>query len=279
MTGTNVRWLPLEGQHGTLQRVVVPVALLVALSNTLVKWALTAGVGVGIRPVGLVIVATAVVVGRPARWGSAAGLLVTGSLLSGWTYGVVWAVSAFATAAVADRLWVRDARDRDGGAVDWYLRYCGATLGGVVVLATTSAWLLDVLGQAAFSLTVGPTLVATLPLAIAGGPLVRLAVTRTDWSRRGGREPAPSATARRIALLVTICWAVFGYVGSFLFRVTDQMAPTILARQFPANVLTFIHLWGDQGTYAQALLGVVSLALLWLLLRRRRSRRGLLARL
>lgn len=279
MTDTDVRWLPLEGQHGTLQRVVVSVAILVAISNTLVQWVLTAGIGVGIRPIGLVIVAAAVVVGKPARWGSAAGLLVTGALLSGWTYGVIWAISAFATAAVAGRLWVRDGRDRDRGAVNWYLRYCGAALGGVVVLATTSAWLLDVLGQAAFSLTVGPTLAATLPLAIVGGPLVRLAVTRTDWNRWSVRGAAPSTTARLIAVLVAACWAVFGYLGSFLFRITDQMAPTILARQFPASVLSFIRLWGDQGTYAQALLGVVSLALLWILLRRGGSRRGLLARL
>ena len=84
MTDTDVRWLPLEGQHGALQRVVVSIAILVAISNTLVQWILTAGIGVGIRPIGLVIVAAAVVVGKPARWGSAAGLLVTGALLSGW---------------------------------------------------------------------------------------------------------------------------------------------------------------------------------------------------
>ena len=68
-----------------------------------------------------------------------------------------------------------------------------------------------------------------------------------------------------------LCWAVVGYVGSFLFRTVEQAPEGAFARRFSPTVEAFIALWGPGGTYAQLLLGIVALAVLAVVLRRDRS--------
>lgn len=248
-------------------RTILLVAAGVSLVVTVLQWTIAAGSGLSIRPVGFAVVAAAVVAGRPARWGSAAPLLLAGFFATGWANGVAWAIAAFVAAAVSTRLWGGD-EEREEGWVPWMLRYAVVAVGGVLVFAATSSWLLDVFGRVAFSITVERTVVTNLPLALAGAPLVRLAAEYTGEGGRKVTSGRPSVKTRAGVVLVALCWVVGGYVGSFLFRIVERVPPGSLERRFSTAVSEFVGLWGRQGTYAQFLLGLVALATIGLLLRR-----------
>lgn len=248
-------------------RTILLVGAGVALLATVGQWLVAAGVGLWIRPVGLAVVAAGVVAGRPARWGSAGALFLVGLLFGGPSAGVAWAVAGFAAAAVSARLWVHDERPGEEWG-SWTLRYVVVAVGGVLVLAATNAWLLDVLGRAAFSLTVGGAVVANLPLAVVGAPLVRLAVEHTDVRQEVPRARSPTVTTRAAVVLVALCWTVGGYAGSFLFRVVEQVPSGGIARELSPAIEAFVAVWGWQGTHAQLVLGLVALAVVGLLLRR-----------
>lgn len=246
--------------------VILPVVAVVALADTFVQWAVTATAGPGFQVTGFAVVAAAVVAGRPARWGSAAGLLCVGVLFGSWATAVTWAVAAFATTTVVVRLWVRDGADPEGWLV-WTGRYAFVALVGILLFGATAAWLLDLLGRAAFSVTVGRTLIGNLPLAVLGAPLVRAASRRTP---RGGTDPERPVTGpMRVGVaLVALVWVVGGFVGSFLFRTVWQVPPGEIGRQFSPALERLLFLWGWQGTYAQLALGLVAVAVIASLLRR-----------
>jgi hypothetical protein len=268
VTRTNVYGVSTARFTADVQwRTILLVGAGVALFATVGQWLVAAGVGLWIRPVGLAVVAAGVVAGRPARWGVAGALFLVGLLFGGPSVGVVWAIAGFAAAAVSTRLWVHDERPEEGWG-SWALRYVVVAVAGVLVLAATSSWLLDVLGRGAFSLTVGETVVTNLPLAAVGAPLVRLAVGHVDVRSGAPRTRPPTATTRAAVILVALCWTVGGYVGSFLFRVVEQIPSGGIARELSPAIEAFVAVWGWQGTYAQLVLGLVSLTAVALLLRR-----------
>ena len=246
------------------------VAVVVALAETLGGWALAGGVGLGLDPIGLVLVALSIAVGRPARPGSAAGLLAAGALLGDWSGGVVHAVAGFVATALAVRLWPRRDGDGSGRAAvpAWLLRYGLVATVAVLAFAATSAWLSDVIGRAAFAVTVPRTVLTTLPPALLGAPLVRPVV---EWaSGRPWRDPgAPVARRSRVLLAATVvCWTLAGYVGSSLFGALE-LAPTgSVGRRISPSFEAFVALWGPGGTYAQLLLGVAAVVVLAVVLRR-----------
>jgi hypothetical protein len=246
------------------------VAVVVALAETLGGWALAGGIGLGLDPIGLVLVGLSVAVGRPARAGSAAGLLAAGALLGDWSGGVVHAVAGFVATALAVRLWPR--RDGDGsgrvGVPAWLLRYGFVAAVAVLAFAATSAWLSDVIGRATFAVTVRRTVLTALPLALLGAPLVRPVVERA--SGRPWRDPgAPLPRRSRVLLAATVaCWTLGGYVGSFLFGALELAPPGSVGRRISPAFESFVALWGPGGTYAQLLLGMAAVAVLTVLLRR-----------
>ena len=246
------------------------VAVVVALAETLGGWALAGGIGLGLDPIGLVLVGLSVAVGRPARAGSAAGLLAAGALLGDWSGGVVHAVAGFVATALAVRLWPR--RDGDGsgrvGVPAWLLRYGFVAAVAVLAFAATSAWLSDVIGRATFAVTVRRTVLTALPPALLGAPLVRPVVQRASgrpWRDPGGPIPRRS----RVLLAATVaCWTLGGYVGSFLFGALELAPPGSVGRRISPAFEAFVALWGPGGTYAQLLLGMAAVAVLTVLLRR-----------
>lgn len=258
---TEVRSLPLGD--------VLPVAVVVAIAATAAQWLTTAVVGPDVRLLALAVVGAAVVVGRPARWGSAAALVGVGVLFGTWTTAVIWAVAAFVTSTVVTRCWTAD--EPASGVATWTRRYVFVAVVGVLLFAATGAWLLDVLGQAAFSVTVGRTVTASLPVTLVGAPLVRVALERTGRDRPS-RPSAPGRPLDRRArvgvLLIAVVWTVGGYVGSFLFRTVALVPPGEIGRQFSYVLAAFLSVWGPHGTYAQLLLGLLALGVVGTLLRR-----------
>lgn len=269
MTHTDVRGSRFEHiSDAAPWRTILLVAAGISLVITVLQWTIAAGSGLSIRPVGFAVIAAAVVAGNPARWGSAAALLLTGLFAMGWSSGVAWAVAAFVAAAVSTRLWAHREEEPEEGWGAWTLRYAVVAVGGVLVFAATSSWLLDLFGRMAFSISVKRTVVTNLPLALAGAPLVRLAVEYTGAGGQRITSSRPSAKTRTAVVLVALCWTVGGYVGSFLFRIVERVPPGSLERRFSTVVSEFVGLWGWQGTYAQFLLGLVALATIGVLLRR-----------
>jgi hypothetical protein len=270
MTGTDVGEAPIErGADVVPWRTTLLVGASVALVATVGQWVVAAGVGLWLRPTGFAVVAAGIVAGRPARWGSAVGLLVAGTLLGAYSSSVAWALAAFAAAAVSARLWARDDEGSEGGYLSWLVRYVLVAVGGVVVFAATSAWLLDVLGRAAFSVTAARTVSTNLPLALAGAPFVRLGLERAEAHDWGVRGRPLTASTRVAVILIALLWTVGGEVGSLLFRAVQRVPSASLSRRISPAVEEFVTLWGWQGMYAQFALGAVALAAIGLLLRRR----------
>jgi hypothetical protein len=269
MSGGEVGEAPVERSGAVVPwTAVLLVGGSVALVATVGQWAVATGVGLWLRPTGFAVVAAGIVAGRPARWGSAVGLLVAGTLLGAYASSIAWALAAFAAAGVSTRLWARDDEESEEGHLSWLGRYVVVAVGGVVVFAATSAWLLDVLGRAAFSVTAARTVSTNLPLALAGAPLVRLGLEHADeydWRVRG--RPLTTST-RAAVVLIALLWTIGGEVGSFLFRAVQRVPPAGLRSRFSPAVEEFVTLWGWQGTYAQFALGAVALAAIVLLLRR-----------
>lgn len=258
---------------GGVLRTASSAAVVVALADTVGRWVAVAALGTGARPVGFALVAAALVVGRPARWGSAAGLLAAGVLLGDWAGGVVRAAAAFAATTVAVRLWIRGG-DRDAGWLEWLPSYVVVATTVVLAFAATSATLSDVLGRAAFGVALERIVATTLPLALVGAPLVRPIAERaagTSWSLPS--RPLPGRS-RAVVVGTVLCWTVGGYVGGFLFATVEQAPEGAFARRFSPSLETFISLWGPRGTYAQLLLGAAALAVLAVVLRQDRSERS-----
>lgn len=247
---------------------VILVAIAVTFSDTAGQWLVAGGFGLGIDPIGFVLVALAVVVGRPARSGSPVGLLVSGLLLGDWSGGVISAIAGYVATVTAIRLWARGNGDDDIGMIEWLLWYGIVAVAAVFAFAATSAWLSDILGQGAFSVLVGRTIVNTLPLSLLGAPLVRPVIKRV--SEAPWRELGFPVTGRSKVLLVgiVVLWTIAGYVGSFLFRAVELAPPGSIGRRVSPVVESFVGLWGWQGVYAQLLLGGIALLLLGLTFRR-----------
>lgn len=237
------------------------VAVVVALSETVGRWVVAGGLGLDVDPVGLVLVSLAVVVGRPARPGSAAGMFVAGALLGDWYGGVVGAVAAFVATAVAVRLWTCPSGGGRDEWLSWSLRYGVVAVATVLAFAATGAWFSDVAGRAAFGTVVGRTVVSTLPVTLLGAPLVRWIAERApDRSPRASGEPT---TAQSVVVVATLaCWVVGGYVGSFLFRALAMAPSGSVGRRISPVVEAFAALLGWQGTYAQLVLGILALTML-----------------
>ena len=255
---------------GEAARRMLPVAIVLFLSNTVAKWAIVAGLGLDIRPLGLGLVAAAVAVGRPARWGSAVGLLAAGLLLGDWTGGVVYAISAYVATTLGVRLWARSDGSRDSAWSDWMLRYGLVAVGTAFAFIAMESWLFDVLGRAAFSVTVPRAVMTTVPFAVLGTPLVRPVARRatgTAWEVPG--RPM-SEWSQAIVVATVLGWTVLGYVSSALFRLIEQAPPGSIGRRISPALETFLGLWGDQGMYAELLLGLLALAGLAVVLRRAR---------
>ena len=253
-----------------MSRTALTVAVAVALTDTVGRWAASVALGTGVQPIGFVLVAAALVTGRPARWGSAAGLFAAGVVLGDWTGAVVHANAAFVATTIAVRLWDRS-DGRDVGWMAWLPSYVVVAVTALFAFAATSAVLSDVLGRVAFGSTLGRIIVTTLPLALVGAPVVRPLVERaagTPWSLPGR---SLSGRSRTVVVGTVLCWAVGGYVGSLLFGAVEQAPEGAFARRFSPAVEAFIALWGPGGTYAQLLLGVAALAVVAVVLRRSRS--------
>ena len=249
-------------------RTAARVAVVVALVETIGHWAVAAGLGLGVDPLGLALVALAIVVGRPAQSGSAAGLLVAGVLLGDWSGGVVAATAGFVSTAVVVGLWPHEGANDDAGWGVWLLRYGLVASTAVLGFAATSAWVADIVGRAAFSVTVGRTLVTTLPLALLGAPLVKVAAEQVPGTPQWSPSHPMTRRSRAVVVGTVLCWTVGGYVGSFLFRALGQAPPGAVGRRISPLVGTFVDLWGPQGTYAQLLLGTMALAVLGVVFRR-----------
>jgi hypothetical protein len=248
-------------------RTILLVGTGVALATTVGQWTVTTGIGPWMRPVGFAVIAAGILAGRPAKWGVAAGLLLTGVLTTGWSTGVTWAVAGFVTASISTRLWARDDGERDESWSAWAFRYGVVVMSGVLMFAATSAWLFDVLGRAAFSVTVGWTVATNLPMAVLGAPFIRLALEYVGEGERGLRA-SPTPRIRAAVVLIVLGWTVGGYVGGFLFRVVELVSRGGIAERLGPAVEGFITIWGWQGTHAQLLLGIVSLTMIELLLKR-----------
>jgi hypothetical protein len=266
-------WLASRSNGDVRWGALLLSGLGVALVDTVGQWLIVTRVGLWIRPLGLFIIAATVVLGTAARWGGASALIALGVLQGDWTGGVVSAVAAFVAMTITARLWGPD-RDVPETPVAWVLRYAVVAVVGASAFATMSAWLLDVLGRSAFSVTVVPALAAQVPLAVAGAPVVRPIFERTRRSDWKSSLPAATATDRRIVLGVVLCWVCAGYLGSFLFRTVARVPGAELGPRLSPAIESFVLLWGPQGTYAQLLLGLVSLATIAIALRRGEGSRG-----
>lgn len=268
MIGVNWNHRSIEGR---LRNVpwgsILPVLAVIVVADALVQWGVTAVAGPGVQVTGFIVVAAAVIIGRPARWGSAAGLLCVGVIFGAWATAVTCAIAAFLTTTVIVRLWAHSEVDAMGW-IAWAGRYVFVATVGVLLFVATAAWLLDVLSWAAFSVTIGQTLVANLPLAVAGAPLIRAVSDLTPEGRQAEPERPVTGAKRGGVALVTLVWIVSGSVGSFLFRAARLVPSGKIGRRFHPGLETFIFLWGWQGTYAQLVLGLVVVAVLAGLLRR-----------
>lgn len=257
---------------GSWQSVLL-IAVVVALTGTASQWALAAIVGPRLRPVVLVVVIAAVVAGRPAKWGSATGLLAAGALLGDWPGGVARALAAFVATVVAVRLWAREdgARIADAGRYAWFVRYGIAAVGAALAFVAVEAWLLDLLGWISFGAVVPRTVVAGLSLVLLGAPIARVVVQRVanaEW-----RDPADPVSPRTRAAVVAIVslWIVVGYVSSFVLRAAELVPREELGNRLSPAVEWFVVLWGPRGSYAQFLLGLAALVTIAAVLRRSRS--------
>lgn len=255
-------------EKAEVARTVLLVAAVVVLADTVARWTIAAGVGLGVRPIGFGLAAAAVVVGRPARWGSAVGLLAAGLFLGDWTGGVVNAIAAYVATVLAVRTWASGGEDQDMSWSEWLLRYGVVAIVTVFAFIAVESWLFDVLGRAAFSVTVPRAVMTIVPLAVLGAPLVRPVArraARASWEVPG--RPL-SERSRVIVVATVLCWVVFGYIGSALFRFIGQAPPGSVGRRISPALETFVGLWGQQGTYAELLLGLLALVVLAVVLRR-----------
>lgn len=253
---------------------VLLIGVVVALASTASQWALTAIVGPWLQPVVLVVFIVAIVAGKLAKWGSATGLLVAGALLGDWSGGVACALAAFIATVVAVRLWAHEdsARTTSARWHAWFIRYATAGTGAALVFAAVEAWFLDMFGRISFGAIISRTVVASLPLVLLGAPVAWIVLQRVaniEW--RTPAEPMNKPT-RAFIIAIASLWIVAGYVSSFVFRAAELVPQDELGNRLSPTIEWFIVLWGPQGSYAQLLLGMVSLVTIGAVLRMTRSK-------
>lgn len=242
---------------------VVLLTLVVAFLETFGQWGLSAVVGTSVRPSGVAIVVATVLLGAPARWGLAGGMVVAGGALGDWSTGAVYALAAFTASIVCFRLW--DSSRRDTTSVGWIAEYEGVALVTVVLFAATSAWLTDLLGWTAFATPVVVTVAANLPLAAAGGLLAWPLAGATAERRRPDAEAVTPRTKVAVAGTVFL-WAGGGYVASFLYQAMNQVPTALYGRRLPAFAEPVVRFGGDNGSVVLTVFSLVSLAVIVYLL-------------
>jgi hypothetical protein len=245
---------------------VAAVTGVTILVDTVGAWALSATVGVGVRPFALLVVLTTMAVGATARYGLAVGLLGSGALLSDWTGGVISAVAAFAAAAVYSRLWY--GRAETNGWLRPLVRYEVAAVLATLTLAATSAWLADVLGAAVFSTVLARSLTANLPLAVLGAPVGWLLADLGAGRRWRTATRGLSSTGRLLVAGVLVAWTVGGYLSSFLFQATSLVPIELFGRRLGTAAETVVVLGGPQGRNVVFLVGATAIVVLFVILRR-----------
>lgn len=262
MSGVDIHQRVTREEFVTELTPIVAVAVLTVLVDTAGRWALTAAVGVGVRPLALLVVLATAAVGARARWGLAVGLLGSGLLLSDWSGGVVTAIAAFAAAAVCARLGVgpRPQTERHW----WFAHVAAVVVLSTLTLGATAAWLSDTLGVAAFSIVVARSVTTNAPLALLGIPAV-LAVAAVGQGRgwRGAIHSEWLPTRRTLlAGVVLVVWTGGGYVGSFMYRAVNTVPLDTFARRFGTVAVMIIRAGGPQGRVAVFCLGVVAIGAL-----------------
>jgi hypothetical protein len=192
-------------------------------------------------------------------------MLLAGLLVGGWTGGVISAIAVFITVVVCGHMWA--APRKEAGSLRWLSEYAFVALVATLTLAGTSAWLMDAFGTAAFSVVVGQSIVANLPLALLGAPVAWLVA---DFGLRGNERGQSKASSTRERLLVVVTlsvWVVGGYVGSFLYRAAGTVPADTFGRRLGDAAATVVRLGGPQGQYPVFVLGVVVLVTLFAVFR------------
>jgi hypothetical protein len=259
MSGVDIHERVTREEFVTELTPIVAVAVLTIVVDTVGRWALTAVVGVGVRPLALLVVLATAAVGLKARWGVAVGLLGSGLLLSDWSGGVVIAIAAFAAATLCDRLRVGPRPQRQ-----WHRRFGHVAV--VLVLTTltlgaTAAWLSDTLGLAAFSIVVVRSVATNAPLALLGIPVVMIVAEvgrKRKWTGATHSEE-PSMRQTLLTGVVLIVWVGGGYFGSFMYRAVNTVPLDTFARRFGVVAVMIIRVGGPQGRFAVFCLGVVAI--------------------
>ena len=262
MSGVDIHEHVTREEFVTELTPIVAVAVLAIVVDTVGRWALTAVVGVGVRPLALLVVLVTAAVGSRARWGLAVGLLGSGLLLSDWSGGVVIAIAAFAAATICGRLGVGPRPQTEHHW--WFVHVAVVAVLSTLTLGATAAWLSDVLGVATFSIVVARSITTNAPLAVLGIPAV-MAVAAVG-RRRGWTGPAHAEwlpTKRTLlAGVVLVVWVGGGYVGSFMYRAVGTIPLDTFARRFGTVAVMVIRAGGPQGRFAVFCLGVVAIGAL-----------------
>lgn len=244
--------------------LVALVAGVTLLVDTVGRWALSAVLGVGVRPLALVVVLGMVTVGSRARWGLVAGLLGSGLLVGDWTRGVISAFAAFAAVTLCARLWVERS---DDSATEWLVRYVAVAGLTALTLVATTAWLSDLFGVTAFSIAVAQSLTGNVALALLGAPVAWLSAdsnTTKSW-----RTDSEGISMRGYALLlaVLVVWVGGGSLGSFMYQAANTVSPELFGRRLGTLAEQVVVLGGPQGRYAVTALSVVAVAAIVVVLR------------
>jgi len=242
--------------------VLVAVIAVTVLAETLGAWTLATLVGVGVRPLALVVVLGTVTVGVIARWGFAVGLLLTGLVLGDWTGGVISAFAAFAGTVVCSRVGL--SRSGEADRHRWVVQYCSTATLTTVALATTAGWLSDALGVATFSIVIEKTLATGLPLALLGAPLAWRLTERAGNLSRGHSRAVASRRDRLLLAGVFVLWVTAGYAASFLYRWLSTIPEQMIATRLGYTVETIVRIGGPQGCYIVFSIGVVAAITLFL---------------
>lgn len=241
------------------------IAVLTLLVDTVGTWGLSAVAGVGLRPLALLVMLTTVTVGTKARWGLAAGLLVSGLFIGNWPTEVATMCAAFGAATICGRLW-DTSQDRTNRS-RWTFNYVVVAVATTLMLAATTAWLSDLFGVAAFSIVVSQSLSGNLVLVLLGVPAAWVLVgVRSERRIRDRTETLP--TKRVILTLGTlVIWVGGGYVGSFLYQAAGTVTPETFGRRLGAAAERIVVFGGPQGRYAVFLLGILAVLTLVVLFR------------
>jgi len=227
------------------------VIAVVVIAETLLRWLLIGVVGRG-SLLGVVVLSVVVLEGIDARWGVAAGLLVTAGVYR-WESGVALAFAGFIATTVCGWVW----RSSTSDARDWFRHATEAALLTTLTLATARAFYGDIFGIAPFYVGFAQSVQLLLPITLAGIPLVWLVAGQRDrlsWERA---ETELSPRGKRLVAIIVTLWAVTGYGVSFVFQAIESVPPFVVIQNAGPTAGEVVLMLGT-GKFVIVLLGMIA---------------------